>query len=247
MVHVVTDGGARPNPGSAGRGAVIGQNWKCTLNFGHYDRASNNAIEILAVVEAFRVLPETMHVWVSTDSAYVKKRITELLPNWVRNGWRNSKKAAVANKTLWQKLFEMVGRHRMVEWSWVKDHSRILLNECADMLATKGVENEPSQGLVQYVVPVGEDTDSREYVLNDGEETTMDEWRGETKLERTYVMRDGDNLFDYLASAPPSDASDDSDSDIVPEVVPEEVANVLLEDNDTPPQPRSDSDDDSRV
>jgi ribonuclease HI len=37
-------------------------------------------MEIRAVVEASRVLAEGMHVWVSTDSAYVKKGITEWLP-----------------------------------------------------------------------------------------------------------------------------------------------------------------------
>jgi ribonuclease HI len=57
----------------------------------------------------------------------------------------------------------------MIEWSWVKAHSGILLNECADTLATKGVNNEPSQGLVQYLVPIGEDTDNREYEMKDGD------------------------------------------------------------------------------
>jgi ribonuclease HI len=90
MVNVITDGGTRPNPGNAGWGAVTKQNRKCTFNFGHYDHATNNVMEIPAVVEAFRVLPNGMHAWVSTDSAYVKKGITEWLLNWARNNWRNS-------------------------------------------------------------------------------------------------------------------------------------------------------------
>jgi hypothetical protein len=39
------------------------------------------------------------------------------------------------------------------------------------MLATKGVNNGPSHGLVQFVVPIGEDTDRHEYVIRDGEDT----------------------------------------------------------------------------
>jgi ribonuclease HI len=76
-------------------------------------------------------------VWVSTGSEYVKKGLAQWFPGWVRNNWRNSNKAPVANKTLWQKSLEMVGRHRKIEWSWMKAHSGILLNEYADMLATK--------------------------------------------------------------------------------------------------------------
>jgi ribonuclease HI len=119
-------------------------------------------MEIRAVVEALRVLPEGMHVWVSMDSAHVKKGIAEWLPGWVRD---HSK---VPDRTLWQKLLEMVGRHRKIEWSWVNSHSGIMLNECADMSATKGVMNEPPQGLVQYVVPVGEETDTQESEMKDG-------------------------------------------------------------------------------
>jgi hypothetical protein len=126
----------------------------------------------------------------------------------------------------------------------VKAHSGILLNECADILATKGVMNEPSHGLVQYVVPVGEDTDNHEYLLKDGEETPMDDWRGEEKPDRTYVMKDGDNLFGCLVSAPPSD---DSDSDVVPDA----VSDSEPEESDTQPQPPSHPEDenviDSRV
>jgi ribonuclease HI len=66
MVRVIAGGGARPNPGSAGCGAVIRQNGKCTFTFGHYDHATNNAMEIRAVVEALRDLPERMHVWGET-------------------------------------------------------------------------------------------------------------------------------------------------------------------------------------
>jgi hypothetical protein len=61
----------------------------------------------------------------------------------------------------------------------------------------------------------------------------MDGWRGEKKSELMYVMKDGNNLFDYLASSPPTD---DSDSDV--------VSDSVLEDSDTQPQPPSDSEDD---
>jgi ribonuclease HI len=62
MIHVATDGGANPNPGPAGHGIVIRQNGRSTFNFGHYDHATNNAMEIRAVFDALRVLLDQMHV-----------------------------------------------------------------------------------------------------------------------------------------------------------------------------------------
>jgi hypothetical protein len=90
-VHVITDGGASPNPGSAGWGAIIQQNGKFAWNFGHCSHATNNAMELCAVIEALRNLPNDTHVWISTDSAYVNRGITEWLLNWLVRNWRNAK------------------------------------------------------------------------------------------------------------------------------------------------------------
>jgi hypothetical protein len=72
MVHVVTDGGARPNPGSGGWGVLMRQSGHYAINWRHWDMTTNNAMELLAVTEALANLPDGMHVWVMTDSAYVK-------------------------------------------------------------------------------------------------------------------------------------------------------------------------------
>jgi ribonuclease HI len=100
MVHIITDGGARPNPGAAGWGVLMRQSGKYTEDWGHWDMASNNAMEILAVTEALANIPDDMHVWIMTDSAYVKNGITQWVSNWIRNGWKNSSGARVSNKSL---------------------------------------------------------------------------------------------------------------------------------------------------
>jgi hypothetical protein len=102
-----------------------------------------------------------------------------------------------------------------------------MLNECADILATKGVNNEPEtvisvvSGSVQYVVPMGEDTDSTEYSLLDGEETPFMNGRDDLLREGLmFVMKDGDRypLTQYVSdSEPTSEVSDiisDADSDV---------------------------------
>jgi hypothetical protein len=64
LVQIVSDGGARPNPGSAGWGALIRQSGKCTWNWGHWDHTSNSAMELTAVVEAMKTgrrYPPPMH------------------------------------------------------------------------------------------------------------------------------------------------------------------------------------------
>jgi hypothetical protein len=72
-----------------------------------------------------------------------------------------------------------------VEWSWVKAHNRTLLNECADTLATKGVMNEPRSSTSQFVRELGEDTDTQEYSMRDGEETQLMGGRGDKLKPKT--------------------------------------------------------------
>jgi hypothetical protein len=127
-----------------------------------------------------------------------------------------------------------VGRMLKVEWSWVKGHSGYLLDECADMLATKGVNNETPYSNVQYLHPINEDTDTEVYVLREGEETSVGNWKGDTLPEHTYVMKDGENLQEYLSREPTPESTlypSDPISDVQSEVQSE------LEDSDTPPPP----------
>jgi ribonuclease HI len=86
-------------------------------------------MELRALIKALRRLPDGFHVLISTDSAYLKRRITEWLPGWISNGWKNAQRHSVANQTLWQALTASVGRMHMVEWSWAKGRSGYLLNE----------------------------------------------------------------------------------------------------------------------
>jgi hypothetical protein len=55
----------------------------------------------------------------------------------------------------------------------VKGHNGYLLNECADALATKGVNNETPFSNAQYLHPINEDTDFGTCVLKDGEASNV--------------------------------------------------------------------------
>jgi ribonuclease HI len=63
----------------------------------------------------------------------------EWIHKWKRNGWKNSKKQRVANAALWRELDSAISLHARVEFTWVKAHSGILLNEWAGQLATRAI------------------------------------------------------------------------------------------------------------
>ena len=75
----------------------------------------------------------------TTDSQYVRKGITEWLPQWKRRGWKTAGKKPVKNQELWQRLEEAAARHH-VHWKWIKGHSGHPENERADALANRAIE-----------------------------------------------------------------------------------------------------------
>jgi ribonuclease HI len=77
MVHVVTDGGANPNPGSAGWGAMFRQNKRFTMMWKHFDHATNNTMELREAAEALKYHPAGMNVWITTDLQYARKGSSE--------------------------------------------------------------------------------------------------------------------------------------------------------------------------
>jgi ribonuclease HI len=89
----------------------------------HYDRALNNTMELLAIPEAIRGLPEGIHGLVSTDSNHVKHGNAKWNHSWKRNGWKNAKKREVASATVWRELDTAIANQARVEFTWVKAHS----------------------------------------------------------------------------------------------------------------------------
>jgi len=134
-VTIYTDGSCQGNPGPGG--------WAAILRFGRHERelsggegeTTNNRMELRAALEAVRALTEPCEVTLYTDSEYLKRGITEWLPNWKRRNWRR-KGGKLANVDLWMKLDEEISRHE-VHWHWVRGHSGNPLNERVDKLARR--------------------------------------------------------------------------------------------------------------
>jgi ribonuclease HI len=98
-------------------------------------------MELTAALEGLKALDEPARVRLHSDSAYLTRAFNQgWLTNWQKNGWKTSSKKPVKNKDLWQALLDEDERHE-VTWIWVKGHADDPLNNLADELAVREVEN----------------------------------------------------------------------------------------------------------
>jgi ribonuclease HI len=138
-VVIYTDGACSGNPGPGGWGAVL--IWGETERdiCGGEPATTNNRMELMGAIQALETLKRPCKVELHTDSQYVKNGITEWIRGWKARGWKTAAKAPVKNDDLWKRLDEARLRHE-VDWRWVKGHAGHELNERADALARKGLE-----------------------------------------------------------------------------------------------------------
>jgi ribonuclease HI len=97
-------------------------------------------MELMAVIEALKIIKFTSKIIVTTDSKYVKDGITKWIFNWKQKNWKTANKKSVKNKDLWIELDNLVNKHR-IQWEWVKGHSGHEENERADTLANQGIDD----------------------------------------------------------------------------------------------------------
>ena len=133
QVTIYTDGSCDPNPGPGGWAALLQSGGKESVLTGSEAKTTNNRMELTAATRALQALTRPCRVDLYTDSEYLKRGITEWLPNWRRRNWQR-KGGALANVDLWQELDRAVQGHQ-VHWRWVRGHAGHLENERVDRLA----------------------------------------------------------------------------------------------------------------
>lgn len=138
VVEIHTDGGCSGNPGPGGWGAVLRWRGHERELSGHEPATTNNRMELMAAIRALESLKRPMRVRLVTDSAYLRKGITEWVSGWKAKGWKTADKKPVKNVDLWQRLEAAAGRHE-IEWAWTRGHAGDPLNERADGLATAAI------------------------------------------------------------------------------------------------------------
>jgi ribonuclease HI len=136
-VTIYTDGACEPNPGQGGWAALLQFGKKEKELCGSEKHTTNNRMELTAAVSALQALQEPCHVTLYTDSEYLRKGITEWLPDWRRRGWKR-KSGQLANIDLWQALEAIMSKHE-ITWHWVRGHAGNQLNQRVDSLARKAM------------------------------------------------------------------------------------------------------------
>ncbi len=139
IVDIYTDGACSGNPGPGGWGALLRIGDAEKELSGYVPATTNNRMELMAVIEALRVLKRPVKARVHTDSQYVQKGISEWIHGWKRRGWKTADKQPVKNADLWQLLDSLVAGHE-IEWLWVRGHAGHVENERVDGLATAAIE-----------------------------------------------------------------------------------------------------------
>jgi ribonuclease HI len=139
QVVIYTDGACSGNPGPGGWGAVMISGAHVKEICGGEPGTTNNRMELMAAIQALEALKKPCKVELHTDSTYVMKGISEWIFGWKKRGWKTADGKPVKNDDLWRRL-DTARARQDVSWNWVKGHAGHELNERADALARKGLE-----------------------------------------------------------------------------------------------------------
>lgn len=147
QINVWTDGSCHNNGDRIGGWGFAmyeaGTTNKPFTKYGGEAVSTNNRMEMMAPIEALKLIPDIpAKVVIFSDSKYVVDGYTKWLPGWRAKGWRSASGDPVKNLELWERLVHLIeSKPKLkVDFCWVKGHAGIAMNELADQLAAKGVE-----------------------------------------------------------------------------------------------------------
>ncbi len=105
--------------------------------FGFGGDTTNNRMELTALIEGLKLVPEGSTAVVYSDSNLAVRTITEWAEGWERRGWKR-KSGPVENLDLVQEAFRAYRARPEIELRWIKAHVGFKWNEYADALANRG-------------------------------------------------------------------------------------------------------------
>lgn len=134
-VELYTDGACLGNPGPGGWAYILRHPVKTREDAGGEADTTNNRMELRAVIEGLSALTRPARVELYSDSKYVLQGLDEWMASWKKRGWKTASKQPVKNRELWEKLDELIAKHK-VSFHWVQGHAGHPENERCDELAT---------------------------------------------------------------------------------------------------------------
>jgi ribonuclease HI len=135
QVHLYSDGSSLGNPGFGGYCAILKYQGHEKIASGAQVQATNNQMELKAVIEGLKLLKEPCDVSITSDSTYVVKGINEWLAGWIRKDFKK-----VKNPTLWKEYIQSAKGHKIKAF-WVKGHAGHEENEKCDKIAREEAES----------------------------------------------------------------------------------------------------------
>lgn len=147
LVIAYTDGACEPNPGFGGWAYILTAGQRRLEAYGGLAGTTSNRMELIAVLEALKAVPDAIPLRIFSDSQYVINAATIWMPKWESRGWRlktrrsfysgKSGLTPVKNSDLMRAIRAHIKRRR-IEWVWLKGHNGHYFNERADLLAARG-------------------------------------------------------------------------------------------------------------
>ncbi len=159
-IRIFADGASSGNPGPSGWACVIafpgtaGSEARVIEEGGFAERATNNQMELQAVIEALQLARQhyarfplsKTPIEIATDSSYVIQGIQSWVPKWEKNGWLTLEGKPVANELIWKALrqltLEFSASGILLKWIHVPGHQGIPGNERVDRLAVAQSRDE---------------------------------------------------------------------------------------------------------
>jgi ribonuclease HI len=103
---------------------------------GHDPETTNNRMELTALIEGAKMIPEGTAATVYSDSNLAVRTINEWAAGWEARGWKR-KTGPVENVELVRRAYAVFRKRPELELRWIKAHVGYTWNEYADQLANR--------------------------------------------------------------------------------------------------------------
>ncbi len=114
MPKLFLRGTCKGNPGPGSWGIVAEQAGETRQLSGSVPATTNNRMELLAAIEALKLVDAGIPVQLITTSDYLFQGATKWIIGWRRRNWQKRDGKPVANADLWQILDAEMGRRRLI-------------------------------------------------------------------------------------------------------------------------------------
>ena len=140
LVEIDTASAGSPTLGPGG--------WAAVLAYGEHVREIHDCdvvttadqMSLLAVVRALECLTRPVRVHIDGANGYVRRGVSEWLPEWRRSGWTRTDNKPAEHVDLWLRLATETERHA-VEWNWAGGDPSAIGHERARELARQEQAN----------------------------------------------------------------------------------------------------------